>query len=222
MHALVTHYTRESLQKDDSPVEPVKDDLGPPPPHPPHKRRQLEQAPAIWLAIWADNKEDKLTPSELRRVKEERERRKERVVPVVVGFTGTREGMTPAQRAEVRTWLEGASEAHHGDCVGGDEQFHEDCLKAGVPVVIHPPENNTLRAWCKGAIRVEKALPFLERNKEIVRASTLVVGAPKEMHEPPPQRGQGTWSTIRFARNRDKGLQVVWPDGSTEDKERVA
>lgn len=42
-----------------------------------------------------------------------------------IGFTGTRHGMTPLQRAGVAAILQqvaGAGEfvAHHGDCVGAD------------------------------------------------------------------------------------------------------
>lgn len=193
----------------------MKEDLGPPPPHPPHKRRQLEQSPAIWLAIWADNKDGVLTPSELRRVGEERERRKNLVVEVVLGFTATRAGVTPLQKSAIRELVNQIKpiEAHHGDCVGGDAWFHKMCYSLKIPIVIHPPENNKLRAWCRGAARIERAKPFLERNKDIVRASTVMIGAPKEMHEPPPQQGQGTWSTIRFSRTRDKSMIVVMPDG---------
>lgn len=193
----------------------MKEDLGPPPPHPPHKRRQLEQSPAIWLAIWADNKDGVLTPSELRRVKEERERRKNLVVEEVLGFTGTRAGVTPQQKSTVRALIETVKpvEVHHGDCVGADEWFHKLCFSLHIPIIGHPPEDARQRAWCRGFARVEPSKPFLVRNKDIVRVSTRMVGTPKEMHEPPPQRGQGTWSTIRFARDRGMRPIVVMPDG---------
>jgi hypothetical protein len=210
----------------------MKEDLGPAPERPPHKRRQLESAPAIWLAIWADS--DSLTPSERRRVQAERDRRKNKALPVIVGVTATREGLSPPQRAFIREYLEehcppeliaeNKVEAHHGDCVGGDEQFHEICLDLGIPVVLHPPEDPRLRAYCQGAIRSEKAKPYLERNKDIVRASTVLLGAPREKFEPPAARGQGTWSTIRYARQRSKPHIVIMADGTilNQEKERVA
>jgi hypothetical protein len=192
----------------------MKDDVGPAPDDVPKKRRQLEAAPDLWLAMWLGR--DDLTPSERRRVQEEKDRRKERTVPVIVGFTGTREGLTPQQRSRLREELsqDGIVEAHHGDCVGGDEQFHSLCRGAKIPIVIHPPDNGKARAFCDGADRIEKAKPFLDRNKDIVRASSLMYGCPKERSEPPPARGQGTWSTIRYARSRGVMLKVIMPDGS--------
>lgn len=191
------------------------------PERPPAKRRQLEAALDLWLAVWLDRSD--LTPSERRRVEEEKARRKtasRRPFPVVVGFTGTREGMTPRQRAFVMSALQGwqatgvLAEAHHGDCEGADEQFHGLCRQLGVPVVLHPPSAGDRRAWCEGAVRTEKALPFLERNKEIVRAASVLIATPKEGREPAPGRGQGTWSTVRYARSRGGAPRVVMPDGS--------
>lgn len=194
----------------------------PPPLRPPRKRRPLEQAPDLWLATWLAR--DDLTPSERRRVTEEKERRKERKVSIIVGFTGAREGLTPPQREFVRTWLteREPTEAHHGDCVGGDEQFHGLCVDLGVPVVLHPPEDGKLRAYCQGAGRTEKAKPYLERNKEIVRAASVMIGCPKEGREPAPGRGQGTWSTIRYARKRGGEVKVVMTNGELQESEVAA
>lgn len=144
------------------------------------------------------------------------------IPPKIVGFTGTRAGMTRKQQAIVRAELVGAEMAHHGDCIGADAQFHAICLELGVPVTLHPPTNPKQRAWCQGAAYVMPAKPYLTRNKNIVDISTVLVGAPKEHLEPTPARGQGTWSTIRYAR---KGvgylhagggrLVIAWPDGTS-------
>jgi hypothetical protein len=132
---------------------------------------------------------------------------------VIVGFTGTREGMTPLQLEHVELLMRMATEAHHGDCVGGDEQFHTIARKLGVPVVIHPPKDSKLRAFCEGAIKIEPPLEYLARNRRIVKAVDLLIGAPKEDNEPGVGRGQGTWSCIRHARNVHTTLVVVWPNG---------
>ena len=87
---------------------------------------------------------------------------------MIVGFTGSRVGMTGPQSAIVLKLLAKAAEAHHGDCVGADEQFHELCRIAGVPVVIHPPDDDKLRAFCEGAIRVEAPRPYLVRNASLL------------------------------------------------------
>jgi hypothetical protein len=112
-----------------------------------------------------------------------------------LGFTGTRAGLTAAQAARLRELVAGATEVHHGDCVGADEQFHRIAIAAGVL----PPQ------------------PYLKRNQAIVRSTDYLVGCPKEATEPRPGRGQGTWSTIRFARRLGRRTEVVWPTGARED-----
>ena len=47
---------------------------------------------------------------------------------MIIGFTGSRKGMTGEQAAVVMRLLLSATEGHHGDCVGADEQFHEMCM----------------------------------------------------------------------------------------------
>jgi hypothetical protein len=132
---------------------------------------------------------------------------------MILGYTGSRKGMTGEQAAEITRFIitEDITEAHHGDCVGGDEQFHAICVRLDVPVVIHPPENDRYRAFCKGAIRIEDPLPFLDRNKVIVNVVELLLAAPKEDEEPPPMRGQGTWSTVRYARKTNQAFRIIWP-----------
>jgi len=188
------------------------------PERPPRKRRHMEQALDLWLATWLARED--LTPSERRRCEAEREARKQRQgrAKVRVGFSGTRAGMTPQQRKRIRELIERGdiSEAHHGDCIGADQGLH-DMLYAvrarEFEIVIHPPEDARFRAYCRGD-RTEPAKPYLERNKDIVRASTVLWAAPKEASEPEPARGQGTWSTIRYARKRGVPVLVVMPDGS--------
>lgn len=44
----------------------------------------------------------------------------------IIGFTGTRRGMTRLQKQMIETFLvmHSPKEAHHGDCVGSDALFH--------------------------------------------------------------------------------------------------
>lgn len=132
---------------------------------------------------------------------------------MIVGFTGTRLGMTGDQSAMVLRLLNKteASEGHHGDCVGADEQFHDLCNMAGVPVVIHPPENDKLRAYCENAFRTEQERPYLVRNRVIVDLCDFLIAAPKEEFEPAVYRGSGTWATIRYARRIRRRFRIVWP-----------
>lgn len=136
---------------------------------------------------------------------------------MIAGFTGTRHGMTDEQKLTVDRILvrHDVDEANHGDCVGGDEDFHNICLKLNIDVILHPPTNPKLRAFCKGTVLVHDPLPYLARNRVIVATSELLIATPKETTEPAPARGQGTWSTVREARRQGHAnIWLVWPDGS--------
>jgi hypothetical protein len=137
-----------------------------------------------------------------------------RLDDIILGFTGTREGMTAYQKNAIRQMLLDVNVlyGHHGDCIGGDEEFHYLCHEHGIPLIIHPPEDPRLRAFCPDAYRIEEPRPFLERNRIIVNSVNLLVAAPKEDYEPMAGRGQGTWSTVRYARQVGRLLRIVWPE----------
>lgn len=137
-----------------------------------------------------------------------------------IGFTGTREGMTAAQAEMVEVVLAGRDLAgvvvHHGDCIGADAGFHAIArayLLDGVSVWGHPPDDDTYRAFCDFDIEYPPA-PYLTRNAAIVRATSLLIAAPKEKSE--RTRG-GTWWTVRCAWQRRRHVIIVWPDGTHLD-----
>jgi hypothetical protein len=132
-----------------------------------------------------------------------------------IGFTGTRKGMTPWQREVVRRILLGASEAHHGDCEGADEEFHELALAGDIDVVIHPPEDPKLQANCPGALMVHPPKPYMARNRDIVNDTDLLVATPGNAREPRIKRGSGTWACVGIARRLGRRVLIVWPDGES-------
>jgi hypothetical protein len=105
-------------------------------------------------------------------------------------------------------------EVHHGDCVGADHDMHRIAEANGQRIVVHPPSDNRLRAWCKGEI-ILSPRPYLDRNRDIVGACTTLLATPAEMEE---QDKGGTWYTVRFARRRGVPVIVVWPDGSVAEE----
>jgi len=134
---------------------------------------------------------------------------------VIIGFTGTREGMSIRQRQIVRAMLSSAEEVHHGDCMGSDEEFHELAQSLAVRIVIHPPDDPKLRAYCEGGT-VLPTKPYLIRNRDIVDMVEFLIATPKEQTEPAPGRGQGTWSAVRYARGKRKPCAVIKPDGAVD------
>jgi hypothetical protein len=129
------------------------------------------------------------------------------------GFTGTRNGMTDAQKAAVLSVLlkQGVTSISHGDCVGADEDVHLLARMNGVDVNIYPPTDSSLRAFCMGAKYMAEPKTHFARNRDIVDTSDILIATPALMVE--TDTG-GTWYTIRYARKKGKPVLIVWPDGA--------
>lgn len=120
------------------------------------------------------------------------------------GFTGTQRGMSAQQRVDLYQVIDqlvrayGAKNlvAHHGDCIGGDGEFHDLVKSRDIWTISHPPLHEEKRAFCK-ADETKDPEPYLIRNRNIVRESKLLVAAPLTDQE---VIRSGTWSTIRAAR----------------------
>ncbi len=141
----------------------------------------------------------------------------------IIGFTGTRQGMTRLQSQLVESLLaiHPPKEAHHGDCIGSDAQFHRIiCDQTTASIIIHPPLDKKYRAFCAAdETKGDKILPekpYLERNQDIVNASKIIIAAPKELLE---QQRSGTWYTIRQAREKKREIFIGFPDGTVEHEE---
>ena len=137
-----------------------------------------------------------------------------------IGFTGTRQGMTPVQQIKFAAFMETQlpfEQFHHGDCVGADEQAHS--LVRGLPgdhiIVVHPPLDEKYRAFCDGDDILEP-FEYLERNHHIVDASQRLVACPKG----PKEQRSGTWATWRYAKRTNRCvLTVISPDGRTQTED---
>lgn len=137
-----------------------------------------------------------------------------------VGFTGTRRGMTEQQRTVVSGALALLGDvklvAHHGACLGADEDFHK-LVREQIPtarIVAHPPENEKLmcRDSVEDADEVREAKDYKARDRDIVNESMLLIGTPGEDDES-RNPCSGTWYTIRYARKIPRDRVVVGPAG---------
>ena len=130
---------------------------------------------------------------------------------MIVGFTGTREGMTALQKALFIDRLASlCPEAFHfGDDDGADREAHElvrlHCPKCRT--ISHPPDNDARRAFCK-ADEVREPRPYLVRNRAIVFCIAELIAAPKTVAE---ELRSGTWATIRYARAAQKRIHMLMP-----------
>ena len=130
----------------------------------------------------------------------------------VLGFTGTQKGMSDKQKREFLGLLVQLTPTvlHHGDCVGADADAH-DLVKQAAPgcrIVVHPPVDDSRRAFCEGATRTLPALPYLTRNQQIVRNCTLLVATPRSRAE---ELRSGTWATVRYARQKRVPVHIIYP-----------
>ena len=141
----------------------------------------------------------------------------------VVGFTGTRSGMTDPQKHNVLKGLSLTQQVHgdkiiavHGDCIGADADFHHICVALGIRVHIKPCTFENMRAFCK-ADKEDKPLRPMQRNRNIVAAASVMYACPPNMEA--IKKGSGTWATIGFARKANKSLFIFYPDGSFDSYE---
>lgn len=145
-----------------------------------------------------------------------------------IGFTGTQKGMTDKQLGELTRWLQqlhnrGYRTFHHGDCVGADEEAHDIAVSLDYDIVIHPPLNESKRAFCDSKhvdvnVVVHEPKEYLQRNHDIVDTCAEMVACPAEITE---QVRSGTWATVRYARKRKKPLIILQPITITQPSVEV-
>jgi hypothetical protein len=139
-----------------------------------------------------------------------------------VGFTGTQLGLTSPQHRAFIAWAKaaGATEFHHGCCIGADAEAEEVMTSArdlGFPkprVIAHPPANRSKLSETSLMFADETREPadYLDRNRNIVDACEVLAACP--MGE--EVRRSGTWFTVRYARRQGKPVIIFWPDGTVE------
>lgn len=144
-------------------------------------------------------------------------------------FTGTRAGMTDAQRIGAARFVRETKprEAHHGCCRGADRDFHPIAFTAHPQVRLHlHPVDDGQKDWALRAMEggfpghttLHKrvyggAHPHLNRNVVMVDNADLVLATPRLMYE---EQRSGTWHAIRYAGRQHKKVHIIWPDGTLE------
>lgn len=134
---------------------------------------------------------------------------------MIIGFTGTRHGMTVVQNRNMITLLQDLDPewVHHGDCLGADHQVDLAAQLLDICRHVHPCNIASQRAYCAGEV-IESTLAPLVRNRVIVDACALLLAAPDTTQE---RRRSGTWSTVRYARRIGRPIKLLLPDGEVLD-----
>ena len=137
-----------------------------------------------------------------------------------IGFTGTQMGMTEPQKRTLSVLFNNRFKSiqiilHTGDCIGADAEAYDMAKScSGSLIHIHPPINESKRAFKQGDI-VYEAKEYLDRNKDIVDASDILIGAPRQYKE---ELRSGTWATLRYAKKQKKKYVIIYPDGQLAEQ----
>lgn len=138
---------------------------------------------------------------------------------IEIGFTGSQRGLAERQNARLFSIVQKLKEnemigrIRHGGCKGGDTSFH-----LMIPpqytnkILIHPGDVNQFEFWnnLDGSFKVFEPRPYLERNKDIVNPSKLMLVCPDGYIE---KVRSGTWATYRYAKKQGKKIIIIYPDG---------
>lgn len=133
-----------------------------------------------------------------------------------IGFTGTRKGMTQQQfltfQRVTESWY--ITEFHHGACVGADEQA-VTAISNVIPskcIFAHPPADGKLlsRVALGLSANVHEPMPYLQRDREIVRDSWILLSTPETFEE---VLRSGTWTTMRYAKAARHPVFNIQPNG---------
>jgi hypothetical protein len=136
-----------------------------------------------------------------------------------IGFTGTREGLTNPQKRTLASLLsyyasENAERFVHGACVGADGQACKIAKSHAYTTVARPSNIPNMQTAEVSDINLHPRSP-LERNRDIVLNSDMLIACPREDKE---VMRSGTWATIRFAvRKAKKHTVVILPNGHCKD-----
>lgn len=128
----------------------------------------------------------------------------------IVGFSGSRIGLTCRQRDRLSRELTGVEVLHHGDCFGGDWEAWRMARERGIRTICHPPDSQRLRARTEND-ETRDPLPYLERTDQIIMESDRMVCCPGTREE--QFKGSGTWAAIRHTIKARKPLLIIYPDG---------
>ncbi len=130
----------------------------------------------------------------------------------ILGFSGTRQGMSVQQKNVVKEFLNTLQfdAVAHGDCIGADSEFHdivENLFMGSKQILIFPPIKTQYRAYKVGD-GIHKPKSYYERNRNIVDNSICLLATPKSGIVT-----GGTWYTINYALKRASKVFIIYPSG---------
>ncbi len=140
---------------------------------------------------------------------------------MILGFTGTRRGMTPAQRAALADCVSALpARAVHGGAVGADEEFDAFLVRIGMApqnIDVYPASAGRWIKWVDAGRTTYAVAEPLVRNRTIALGCDYLVAAPATAHE---VLRSGTWATVRRARRAGRSIVILLPGGGVREEKR--
>lgn len=146
---------------------------------------------------------------------------------MILGFTGTRCGMTLAQYAALPSVIAALPErVLHGGAEGADEEFdaylRPRWVGEGPFVEVYPVGQLRYHFWTYTYAGEEARLSLLYysddpliRNRIIAERCDHLLACPAE---PDEQLRSGTWATVRYARKAGKPRTLLLPNGTVREE----
>jgi len=131
----------------------------------------------------------------------------------IAAFSGTRKGMTDAQKEAVNKLLAELEITHfqHGAAIGADEEASFIARDLSLKVTGRPGNIPVDRSKTAHAEYWSPEEAPLDRNKKLVDLSHLLIATP----DGPKRLRSGTWATVNYAKKKKKTVWIVMPDGVT-------
>lgn len=130
---------------------------------------------------------------------------------LIIGFTGTRSGMTDLQKEATKNALIaiGPKFVIHGGCIGADEDFHRIAKEFGIHIKVYPGHSakngdTSFHFDYSDSDDIRESKSYFERNRYIVNDCNILLGAPYSQVET-----GGTWYTINYARKQNKQVIIL-------------
>jgi len=140
---------------------------------------------------------------------------------LTVGFTGTQKGVTALQKKRVASLLQALvpNAVVHGGCIGADSDFSliwskfhkQHDYQYDFFQCVFPSNIKSTQGEIYGQFILYPEKPPLVRNKIIVDKSDIIIAAPRQERE---IIRSGTWSTIGYARKKEKPIYIVFSSGT--------
>lgn len=165
----------------------------------------------------------------------------------IQGFTGTRRGMTPAQRQAALDYLmaDWPAQIMHGGAEGADDEIDEivapiywekgtgagrllsSIFQVSMPIIVLPTDATRQAMWNGhstplGPPKAFAAIRDVWGPSEPLARDRIIARRCTRLLACPGQAAEivrsGTWATVRYARLAHKPITIIFPNGSVRQE----